>query len=124
MSFKYNSISFVEMHVEHIEGVREMLWEHVSFLFRKLCLAQQKIGINPVFAIIIKLIIMVLKWVFCTQVLWFQFSMSNNLNQYLKRTFRIGEPPIFIFTGIYFCALTYILSPKLNLICKTEYLNK
>ena len=81
-----------------------MLWEHVYFLFRKLCLAQQKIGMNPVSAIIIKLIIMVLKWVFCTQVLWFQFAMSNNLNQYLKRRFRIGEPPIFIFTGIYCCA--------------------
>lgn len=64
MSFKNNSISFVEMHVEHIEGVREMLWEHVYFLCRKLCLAQQTIGINPVFAIIIKLIIMVLKWFF------------------------------------------------------------
>lgn len=50
-----------------IEWVREMLQGHVCFLFRKLCLAQQNNRLNPIFAIIIKLLIMALKWAFCTQ---------------------------------------------------------
>lgn len=68
---------------------------------------------------------MVLKWAFCTQVLCFQFAMSDNLNQYLeKRKFR-WQSLLSLFSQVYIDVhITFILSSKLNLICKTEYLSK
>lgn len=67
MQFKHISVGSLELHIGHNIVVREILCELVCFLLRKLCIAQQKNWINPVFVIIIKLIAMVLKWAFCTE---------------------------------------------------------
>ena len=81
--------------------------------------------VNPVFAIIIKLIIIVLKWAFCTQVLCFQFAMNDNLNQYLEKNKFRWQRLLSLFSQVYIDVhITFILSSKLNLICKIEYVNK
>ena len=124
MSFKNHSISSVDMHIEHSDGKRNATGACL-FLILKTVFSTAKKRVNPVFAIIIKLIIIVLKWAFCTQVLCFQFAMNDNLNQYLEKNKFRWQRLLSLFSQVYIDVhITFILSSKLNLICKIEYLNK
>lgn len=52
--------------------------------------------------------------------------MSDNLNQYLEKgKFQMGGSLLSLFSQEYIDVhITFIISPKVNLICKGEYLNK